>query len=349
MGRQNIFTTLGVASIMPSNMRSDLLDFLINNRQNILNNQKRTDAFKHRFSGHGPISDIVHRISVLGKDQTYSLINIPSKSTSLREVVDMTFIPWDILQLKEITPSYSKSLSLIPELDDKIVINVSDIIRNNGDFSDISQLQWRITRDFLSRSFYVSSGNVWILPALVRYVAKVYSMTIGGQMARFFGLSPLIQMFIQTIFGLYFVGKMTSNEVAPDFVRSHYRSMGIIDPTELVQIFAFVEDVLGKKTPENLDDVLKVIDAYGHDSLKDKGMPRFTRAVLNTKFSNLFPDSHVATTSLEYPPYFFFMILLVLSNVRIGLSFSMKNLNLIREGHEVVEQLMKSHLFTNGI
>jgi len=117
----------------------------------------------------------------------------------------------------------------------------------------------------------------------------------------------------------------------------------------LVQIFAFVEDVLGKKTPETLDEVLKVIDEYGHDRLKDKGIPRLTRSVLNTKFSNLFPESHIATTALEYPPYFFFMILLVLSNVRIGLSFSMKDMNLVNEGRDVVEQMMKSHLFTNGI
>lgn len=349
MGRQNIFTTRSVASVIPLNMRNDLIDFVINNRQNLLNTQKKTDAFKHRFSGPGPISDIVHRITTLGKDQTYGLINIPSKSTSIREVIDMTFVPWDILQLKEVTPAYSKTLSLIPELDDKIIINVSDIMKSNGDFSDISQLQWRIVRDFLSRSFYVSTGNVWILPSLVRYVAKVYSMTIGGKIARFFGLSPLLQMFIQTIFGLYFVGRMTSSDIAPDFVRSHYRSMGINDAQELVQIFAFVEDVLGKKTPDSLEEVLRVIDEYGHDRLKDKGVPRLTIPVLNTKFSNLFPESHVATTALEYPPYFFFMILLVLSNVRIGLSFSMKDLNLVNEGREVVDQMMKSHLFTNGI
>ena len=349
MGRQNIFTTLNVAAVMPLNMRNDLINFLINNRQNFLTSQKKTDAFKHRFSGQGPISDIVHRIATLGKDQTYNLINIPQKSTPIREVIDMTFVPWDILQLKEVTPAYTKTLSLIPELDDKIVINVSDIMRNNGDFSDISQLQWRIVRDFLSRSFYISSGNVWILPALVRYVAKVYSMTIGVKIARFFGLSPLLQTFIQTVFGLYFVGRMTSVEIAPDFVRSHYRSMGIINPQELVQIFAFVEDVLGKKSPETLDEVLKVIDEYGHDRLKDKGVPRLSRSVLNTKFSNLFPESHIATTSLEYPPYFFFMILLVLSNVRIGLSFTMKDMNLVNEGRDVVEQMMKSHLFTNGI
>jgi hypothetical protein len=156
-------------------------------------------------------------------------------------------------------------------------------------------------------------------------------------------------MFIQTVFGMYFVGKMTSSDIAPEFIRSHYRGMGVVDPNELVQIFSFVEDTLGKKTPETLEDVLKVIDAYDHDRLKNNGQSRLTSAVLRTRMSNIFNESHVSSIALEYPPYFLFLIMLVLSNVRIGLSFSMKNLNMIKEGHEVTDQLMKSHLFTNGI
>lgn len=349
MGRQNIFTTLGVASVLPQSMRTDLLEFLVNNRQYILTPAKKSEAFKTRFSGHTPISEIVHRIMSLGKDQTYSLIRLPSKTTALREVVDMTFVPFDILQLKEVTPSFSKTLSLLPEINDKIIVNITDITKANGEFSDITQFHWRIVRDFLSRSFFVSSGNVWISPSLVRYVAKVYSMTIGGQIARLFGLSPLIQMFIQTVFGLYFVGKMTTSEIAPEFMKSHYKGLGLYDPQDLGQILAFVEDTLEKKTPESLEDVFAVIDAYDHDQLKTTQGSRLTRAVLNVKLAQIFPENHVSTIALEYPPYFLFLILLVLSNVRIGLSFPMKNLNLDREGKDLMEQLLKSPLFTSGI
>ncbi len=349
MGRQNIFTTLGVVSVIPPHMVHDLIDFLVTNRQHLLPPQKTAEAFKTRFSGHSAISELVHRLTAAGKDQAYSLIRLPSKTTSLREVVDMTFVPFDLLQMKDVAPSYSKTLSLIPELNNKLVINITDITKSNGDFSDVTQFQWRVVRDFLSRSFYNSSGNVWISPALVRYVAKVYSMTIGGQIARLFGLSPLIQMFIQTIFALYFTGKMTNSDVAPAFLKSHAKAMGIQDAQDLVQILSFIEDTLGKKTPESLEEVFKVIDAYGHDQLKGERGSRLTRPVLNVKFASLFPESHVSTIALEYPPYFLFLILLVLSGVRIGLTFPMKNLNLIREGKEVYEQMIKSSTLTNGL
>jgi len=349
MGRQNIYKTLGVASVIPPSMLTDLVDFLVANRQHILTSTKKTEAFKTRFSGHGPISEIAHRLVHSGKDQAYSLIRLPSKTTSLREVVDMTFVPFDLLQIKDVVPSFSKTLSLIPELNDKLVINITDITKATGDFNDVTQFQWRVIRDFLSRSFYNSTGNVWISPVLVRYVAKVYSMTIGGQIARLFGLSPLIQMFIQTVFCLYFVGQMTTTNLAPGFVKAHDKQLGILDSQSLVQIFAFIEDTLGKKAPESLEDVFAVIDAYDHDQLKTSHGSRLTRPVLNVKFSSLFPEKPVSMIALEYPPYFLFLILLVLSNTRIGLSFPMKNLNLVKEGHTVIEQVIKSPVFMSGI
>lgn len=349
MGRQNIYTTASVASVAPESMLNDLVEFIIANRQNILPLQKKAEAFKTRFSGHTVISEIVQRLTSLGKDQAYSLIRIPSKTTVLREVVDMTFLPFDLLQIKEVASSYSKTLSLIPELNDKIIVNITDLTRANGEFSDVTQFQWRIVRDFLSRSFYNSTANVWISPALTRYVAKVYSMTIGGDLARKFDLSPMVKSFIQSIFCLYFVGKMTSTANAPVFVKSHIRNLGLVDSQDIVQTFAFVEDVLGHAAPENLEEVFQVIARYGDAKLSSDEGPRLSRAVLNVMFQSLFSESHVSAIALEYPPYFLFLILLALSNIRIGLSIRMKSMHLIPEGKDVMDQVLKSPLFTNGI
>ncbi len=349
MTHHNIFKTPAVASVLPQKMLENLIDFLVTHRQYILPLSKKNDAFKSRLVGNGPIVDIVHRLTTLGKDQTYSLIRFPSKTTTLREVVDMTFVPFDLLQIKEAIPHTAKILDVIPELNDKIVINISDITKSDGTFSDITQFHWRIVRDFLSRSFYTNTGNIWITPALVRYVAKVYSMTIGGQIARLFGLSSLMQMFVQTLFCLYFSGRMTKPELAQSFVKTNSKALGLQDPQDLNQIFAFVEDVLGKDAPETLEEIFTVIDMYNHDQLKINGVSRLTRPVLNVKFSSLFPEGHVSTIALEYPPYFLFLILLVLSNTRIGLSIHMKNLNLIREGQDVMTQLLKSPVLTHGI
>jgi hypothetical protein len=349
MGRENIYKTLSVGAVVSKNNLTDLVDFFIDSRAYVLPSVKKSEAFKTRFSGNSILSDIVHRLTVLGNDKTFSLIKLPTKTIALREVVDMSFIPFDILQMKELITAPVKSLSLLPELDDKLVINITDITKANGDFSDISQFQYRVVRDFLSRSFYMSSGSVWVSPTFVRYIAKVYNMTIGGQIARLFDLSPPVQMFVQSVFCLFFVGKMTSLETAQSFTKSHSKNMGLYNAAELPQIFAFIEDVLGKPAPDNLVDVCRVIDAYGHDQLSGNDGARLTLPVLSTRFGALFNDSHVSRISLEYPPYFAFLIILVLSNVRIGLSFPMKNFNLVKEGQEIFGQAVRSSLFLNSL
>lgn len=348
MNRENIYKTQSVSSIIPKATLTDLVNFLVESRTYIIPGSKNNEAFKTRFSTNSILSEIVQKLATLGKDKEFSLIRLPSKSISLREVVDMSFIPFDMLQMKEMLTTPSLSLPLIPELNNKLIINTTDITKVNGEFSDVSQFQYRVVRDFLSRSFYVSSGSTWISPTFVSYIAKVYNMTIGGQIARLFGLSPPVQMFVQSIFCLFFVGKMTSSTTAQSFLKTHYKNMSLSGLTDLSQIFAFTEDVLSKPCPESLSDVCKVIEAYGHDQLTGNNGPRLSVPVLNVKFSSLFNDNHVSIIALEYPPYFAFLVLLVLSNVRIGLSFSMKNSNLVKEGHEVFDQLVRSSLFLNS-
>ena len=350
MGRQNIYKQMSVASVMPTAMLQDLMDFLITNRGFILSEDKTNEAFKTRFSQHSLLSEMVYRLTLLKKDQAYRLIRLPSKTVALREAIDMTFIPIDILQMKELIPTSSKTLSHLSELDDKLIINVTDITKANGDFSDITQFHYRVIRDFLSRSFYASSGNIWISPTLIRYVAKVYSMTLGGRIARLCGLSPLVQSFIQTLFCAFFVGQMTSEDVAQTFLLTHNKYMGLPEVADLKQVLSFIEDVLHKPVPTSLEEVCTLIAAYDHDQLKTAQKEnRITRPVLNMSVASLFPDNHVSIIALEYPPYFVFLILLVLSNIRIGLSFPMKNMNLMREGQDVFEQTLKSSTLFNSL
>lgn len=349
MGRENIYKTLSVGSIISKNNLNDLLDFLVDNRSSILPEQKKSEAFKTRFGGNSVLADIVQRISVLGIDQSYSLIKIPPKTISLREIVDMSFIPFDILQMKDVIDHPPKTLSVFSDIDDKMIINITDITRANGEFSHVDQFHYRVVRDFLSRSYYVSSGSMWVSPTFVMYVAKVYNMTIGGDIARRFDLTPPVQYFIQSILALFIVAKMTTMETAQAFIKARSKSMGLRDPKELEQIFAFVEDVLRKKAPESLVEVCNVIDAYGHDQLSDTRGPRITIPVLTTMFSSLYNDSHISRIALEYPPYFAFLIILAISNVRIRLSINMKNMNLVKEGQDVFNQVVRSSLFLNSI
>jgi hypothetical protein len=342
MGRQNIYKTLSVASTLPPSMMDDLVEFLVSNRNFIISDNQKNELFKTRISQHSLIADMVHRLTVVGKNRLYSLLQLPSKTLALREALDLTFIPVDLCQISDASPHTENLVRMFPELNNKLVINITDLTKANGDFSDVTQFHHRVVRDFLVRNFYSSGGNSWISPALVSYVAKVYSMTIGGQISRFFNLSPLTQSFVQTVFCVFYVGLMTSSDIAPTFVKAQGKNLGLNNPNDIVQILSFIDKELGKPVPENLEEVCLMIDALEHGQLRHDGGSRITRPVLNAKFRNLSNDGHMSVIALEYPPYFLFMILLVLSHVRIGLSFSMKNLNLIKEGQTLMDQVMLS-------
>lgn len=348
MSRQNIYENISVSSVMPEASMMDMVDFLTRNTPYLLNDVKKKEVFRTRFIGNNYITDIVHRLSVLGKEDLFTLLRLPTKTASLKEAVDMTFLPIDLLQYEDKYPKFEKSLKLFPNLRNKMVINITDITKNTGEFSDISLFHYRLVRDFLSRSFYTSSGSAWLSPALVRYTAKVYSMTIASGLARFFGLSPLVQNFVQTLFCAFYITKMTSVDIAPAFLKAQGKFMNLPDTNDIVQILSFTKDVLGYQTPLSLEDIFKVIDHYDHDQLKSNGISRLSRPILSLRFASLYPESHFSVIALEYPPYFLFLMILVLSNVRIGLAFPMKQMNLLKEGHEVMDTLLKSpSLFNN--
>lgn len=349
MSRQNIYENLSVSSVMPEALMVDMVDFLTKNTPYLLDDVKKKETFKTRFVGQNYISDIVHRLSVLGKEDLFALLRLPTKTASLREAVDMTFLPIDLLQYEDKYPKLEKSLKLFPMLKNKMVINITDITKNTGEFSDNSLFQYRLVRDLLSRSFYTSSGSAWLSPALVRYTAKVYSMTIAAGLARVFGLSPLVQNFIQTLFCAFYITKMTSPDIAPAFLKAQGKFMGLAESNDITQILSFTKDVLGHQTPLSLEDIFKVIDHYDHDQLKTNGISRLNRPILSLRFASLYPESHFAVIALEYPPYFLFLMMLVLSNVRIGLAFPMKQMNLLKEGHEVLESLLKSPTLFNNL
>jgi hypothetical protein len=338
-----VYQTPSGASFMPAKMIEDVEDFLVHNRAYILPHEKTSEAFKTRFFGHSLLSDLVYRLNVSGVDKEFALLRLPSKTVALREAVDQTFVPIDLLQMKEMTTTSStRTLSLIPELNDKLVINITDITKANGDFLDASRFYNRVVRDFLSRHYYNSTSSAWISTSLVRYVAKVYSMTIGGNLAKLFGLTLNVQLFVQSIFCAFYIGKMTSIDIAEAFMKAHAKPLGLPQGTDLQQILAMMHDVLGKAVPQTLEEVFKVIDAYDHDQLNNA---RLSRAVLNAKLASITPDKPVAAIAMEYPPYFLFLIMQVLSAERIGLSFSMKNLNLLNEGKEVLSQVVKTPSF----
>lgn len=342
MTHHTIYELMSVQALMPPAQLRDLELFLVQNRAYLLSSAKKAEAFRTRHSGQTLMDDLITRLVAQGADQMFALLQLPTKAFALREVIDFNFVPFDLQQIAQTLSAETKSVALLPELHNKMVINITDITKASGEFSDLGQFHDRVVRDFLSRHYATDTAQAWISPRLVRYVAKVYSMTIGGRLARTLNLSAQQQAFVQTVFALFYVGQMTKKGLAADFVKDHMRYLGVPAIVDVTQILAFVEDQLAKSAPETLEDVCQVLGAYGIRPVNGTETSRVNRAVLNVAMASLYQDSHVSMIALEYPPYFLFLILLVLSHQRIGLSFSMKQMSVTTEGTEVIGQLVRS-------
>ena len=347
MGRESIYKTLNVSYLLHKSSLEDIIDELVAARPYILSEQKMSDAFRVRLGGNSLLAEITRRLADRGKDKDFSLVRLPSKTIGLREVMDWSFIPFDMLQIKDVLPTMNKAVEVIPELNGKMVINITDITNAHGEISGIPKFHERVVRDFLSRSYYTSSSSVWVSPTFVRYAAKVYNMTIGGQISRNFNLQPIDQMFIQTVLCMYFVAKCTTQDITPAFMRAHGGYMRVASGNDLIQISAFVEDVVGKKAPGTLLDVLAIIDAYKLNQLMSGDSSRLTLAVLNQLFSKLFTDNQMSAISLEYPPYFVFMVLNALSGGHSGLTRAMRDRNLMKDGNDEFKTAITSPAFYN--
>ena len=339
MTRSNLFETVGVRVVISPAMRLQIADFAVDQRQYVLSEDKHLDAFRNRFTGHGPVSDLFQRIAQARLDTGFALMRIPARTVAIPEVMDLSFIPFDLKQIKDCTPGFPTAIAHTASLDDKLLINISDIANANGDFSDITQFQWRVIRDYLSRNYYTNQDKIWLSANIVRYVAKVYSITVSLRLARTFGLSPMVQSFVQLVFALFYIGKMSAVETAPDFVRAHAKQLDFYDLQVVAQTLGFIEDTLDKPAPDSLEDVFAVIAAYGNSQMT-KG--RLNRVTLYAKVSSLYSDGHLATIAMEYPPYFVYMLLLALSGARIGLALQLKTMQrLMTEGREIADQLVK--------
>lgn len=349
MSRENIFSVPSAKYIMSPAELIRVLEYFIEQRDCILPTHRAEDLLRHRGGGNTVANEVVSNIVSSGKSNRFSMIRYPLKTTQLRETADSTFVPFDILQMREASHFHNPLLTTIPELSDVMLINVTDLTRANGDLADVGQMQWRVTRDFLSRSYYMDTSSIWISPQFVRYIAKAYSTVIAYRLSKLFGLSPMMMTFVRTVFCHFYLTKMTDPKSSGEFAIANSRELGFYDKQEVAQTIAYAKDVLGKDSPESLEDVFAVIDAQNHTSMFNRGKSRLTRAVLSTTFQSIYPDSHISAIALEYPPYFALLSMMVASGMRIGLSVWMKFANLEKEGRLVFEQTTRSPAFLKGL
>lgn len=331
--RQNIYTTTSCSAVVPPKLLNQFYLFLIAHPAALLDKVTRQEIFSPRRQNQDAISTLFHTISQTGFLDHVRLFKTDKHYVDPPEVTQMIFLPFDELQAEGASPSLKATTQAFPDVHDKIHLNITDLTRADGEVVNYPLLYSRIVRDFLVRSYYVSSQNSWISYPLIQYICKVYNMTLGGFIANLYNLDPAQRGEVIAVFCLYYMGMMTRRDQAPQILKTHIRDLGLPPAMDLDQIFSFTQDVLSKDVPETLEDVFTVVG-----QLNPK-LVTLNRTILFSRARSLTQENYVNMISLEYPPLFAYFIIRALNGDRTGLSFVLKNTNLLSPGREFLTRL----------
>lgn len=308
----------------------DLVDFFIRHRDLVQTPAASKSFFTTRSLITTPLTQLATQAVELGKDQLFALMEVPAKSVAVPEIFTFQHIPFDI---KQFPPNLSEAFKMMPELRDKIVLNITPFLKSSGQFSDLTGFQNVMVRDLLTRSFATSTSKTWLTPQLALFVAKIYSMSLGSAIAEWFQLDIRQRGIVSTILAFYMLQQMSSAEGAKVFLLNHRKYLYLPDTQDIEQIFGLITDTLGDLSIPKLDDAYTVINAIGVQRME------VNRRVVISRTQKWGPNLYTTSLALEHPAYFTYLILLCLSGAKIGLSYRFKAINNNREGLEFVDNL----------
>lgn len=339
MSRQNIYTTPSCAMVATRNQLEQFYVFLITHSSMIVDPVKRKDLFTIKRNAPSPMGQLFQTLGSSDKFIDIRPYIVPRTVTEENELSQLRFLPMDELQAQDIVPSLKTATSAFGDIRNKIHLNITDLVKSDGSLTDLTVFQSRCVRDFLVRSFFVSRQKTWLNYNFLQFIGRVYNICLGRFLARMFPVDTSQLNEAVTIFSLFFMAKMTTEDTVRDILTVNYRSLSLPEPATLKQIFNAIEDTIGKPVPNTLEEVFQCCIAL---------YPDFTglnRAVLFSKASSLVPETYVSMIALEYPPLFAHAILRAVSGERQlaapGLTFIMKSANLIKPAQEQMARFVR--------
>ena len=275
-----------------------LVEYVIRNRfSDKLDDGLQKKLMLTKTNTNTPITKIFNRLVDMGKDSIFSVYDIP-KTNDINEILTYQHVPFDFLQIVDMVPSLGAAINS-SEFRDRIIINATPWLTANGDLSDAPKFQATVTRDILVRSYFKSRDDVWISPALVRLLARIYSMALSNILENKFILTVYQKEAVACIFCYLFLSKCLKKE---DDVNAL-----ILNPNSFLN--------LGQKS--NIEDVLDLINkvkgsrqmtlSIAIECIRSLGINKLEAGLnlaLFIRWTAYFgSDRHTSAISLEFPPY----------------------------------------------
>lgn len=335
----SVFDLLGVRTRLTHNELDTFLDYVLKNREYLIPSHETSAIFKIRTLVATPTTIIFQRAVELGLDKLFGLFIIPPGVKDYPESITTRHITMDTVQMTGASRALLQTCALVPQMDQKILLNITQMLKRTGGFSDITGFHNAVVRDLLSRSYYTDNRATWLTPSLLKFVARVYSMSMGTAVSQWFSLDLAVQELVTTYFALFYLNLMSNAHIAKDIATSSWKELRIASGTDLVQIYAHIEETLGKPSLDSLEDVCTMIDSLGI------GRVIINRKVLISRL-RLTTDIQLMSLAMDYPPYFVYLILQAASGIsKMGLGELLKKKNLMKPAVEFAGELSRTSMF----
>lgn len=350
--RISIFDTLTTRTTIPEAQLTEMINFLIFNRTFKMGANETKALTSVRPLTSTVIGSLFTKAIELRKETLFGFINIPKTVKSIPEILTYTHVTFDMKQLN--TAGHKdlyETISKVPEFANNICFNVTPMLRDTGVPTDALSFQSLFVRDLLSRSYFDNKSAMWLTPSLIRYMCRFYNMSLSTAIGSVYNLTWKEQQAVATVFSLFFLQQVSDTATADAFIRS--QKLGLGSAQEVSDILARVKDVLSADagTPSltstsggyealTLDSACAAINGLGIGRLES-----VNRKFLFTRMRNIGPDVLTSSMALEYPPYFAYLILIVLSGRMTSLTTTLKRNDLQKDGLEFQSDFVKSHSF----
>ena len=207
-------------------------------------------------------------------------------------------------------------LAPFKELKDKILVNISTLIRTNTatrsvQVSDINELHSMYVKGLLTRSFAMSDG--WLTSSLCTYLIKSFCLPISSIIARNEYLTYPEQLQVAMVFAFYMsqlLGRKTDSLVKPPLF---FRNTYLGNMQDLNNFAARIESY----STDGLDipKCCAIVAELGPQRLQKFNADLFYRSC-----TSLGPSQDTITTHIafENPAYWLYLVLQVLSGNKVG-------------------------------
>jgi len=337
---RNIFDTLMVRTTVNQVLMQELTTFIAQNRTCRLGQGEVRTLLSGRSLAATVISSLFTRAVQLHKEELFGFVRIPT-TTPAPEIVTFNHVTFDLKQMVAVdeTGGVLRVISTVPEFVNKIFYNVTPMLRQSGELIDTGAFQSQMMRDLLVRSYYDTKSVVWLTPSLLRYLCRFYNMSMSATVGSVYNLTFPEQQTVATVFSLYFLQCVSNADSAEAMIKT--AKLGLGSPDQIQSVISLLKDVLAERyAMMSLDDVCLGITKLGIARLET-----VNRRFLYTRQRSVGPDVMTSMLALEYPPYWCYLVLLVLSGRKMGLLSTFKRNDLTRDAQAFVDDLMKSQSF----